>query len=586
MSKGWGIVSLCFILIIGAFLPQARVLAAIGSVTISADSVNIREGPGLSYPLVTHVNKGDKFPLLAEKGEWIQLQLSSGKTGWVANWLISKSTKLLSSNSSNTGGTFAQANTNQLRIRSGPGTNFKIIGYLNKGQKVSIMDKNENWIKISSNFGAGWVSSQFLTIQNEQASSSKTSDKQNEVKTGIVTTDHLNVRNSSSLSGSILGKLSKGSVVQIYSQKNSWIEIRFSNQKGWVSSQYIDMKTSQAKSGAANTFGIIGTVTANNLHIRSSATLNGSIIGTVSKGQQFSILEETNNWARIEYNKGTFGWIAGWFLEKSTSKSSNGSGQAIKESTVTILQNGSNIRKSANINSAVLIRANAGDKFPVVKVSNDWYEIKLKNGTTGFVAGWIVSIAGPAPQIEKPGVDSYLKNKTIVIDPGHGGQDTGTTGARGTLEKKLTLRTAKLLYDKLQASGANVILTRDKDSYLSLPTRVSTSRFQQADAFLSLHYDSNTDRTVRGMTGYYYYSSQKPLAQSLYSSTQSQTRLKDRGVRFGDFHVIRENSQKATLIELGYLSNPEEELTLNSGLFQESAATGIFNGLARYFKEF
>jgi N-acetylmuramoyl-L-alanine amidase len=87
------------------------------------------------------------------------------------------------------------------------------------------------------------------------------------------------------------------------------------------------------------------------------------------------------------------------------------------------------------------------------------------------------------------------------------------------------------------------------------------------------------------MTGYYYYSYQKPLAQYLYTSTLNQTRLKDRGLRFGDFHVIRENSQKATLLELGYLSNPEEELTLTSGLFQESAATGIYNGLARYFKD-
>ncbi len=60
--------------------------------------------------------------------------------------------------------------------------------------------------------------------------------------------------------------------------------------------------------------------------------------------------------------------------------------------------------------------------------------------------------------------------------------------------------------------------------------------------------------------------------------------MKNRGVQFGDFHVIRENSQKATLIELGYLSNPSEEMTLNSGQFQENAATGIYNGLARYFK--
>ena len=73
---------------------------------------------------------------------------------------------------------------------------------------------------------------------------------------------------------------------------------------------------------------------------------------------------------------------------------------------------------------------------------------KLKNGTTGYIAGWIVSINGSAPQIERPGAESYLKNKTIVIDPGHGGHDNGTTGSEGHLEKELTLRTAKSCYMK------------------------------------------------------------------------------------------------------------------------------------------
>jgi N-acetylmuramoyl-L-alanine amidase len=87
------------------------------------------------------------------------------------------------------------------------------------------------------------------------------------------------------------------------------------------------------------------------------------------------------------------------------------------------------------------------------------------------------------------------------------------------------------------------------------------------------------------MTSYYYHSYQKELAEYLYNSTNAETRLKSRGVRSGNFHVIRENSQKGVLMELGYLSNPGEEMTLNSGQFQENAATGLYNGLARYFRD-
>jgi N-acetylmuramoyl-L-alanine amidase len=111
------------------------------------------------------------------------------------------------------------------------------------------------------------------------------------------------------------------------------------------------------------------------------------------------------------------------------------------------------------------------------------------------------------------------------------------------------------------------------------------ARNNNADAFISLHYDSNLDRSIRGMTGFYYHSYQKALAESIFASTVGQTKLKSRGVRFGDFHVVRENSQKAVLMELGYLSNPEEEMMIKSSEFQENAASGLYDGLARYFKE-
>lgn len=585
MKKGLGIVGLCFVLIIGALLPEGKVMAAIGTVTINTNSVNIRQGPGLTYPLVTQTDKGDKFPYVAEEGDWIQLQLPNGKTGWIANWLISKSNTPPFSKISSKEYSLAFANTNKLRIRTGPGTNFQIIGYLNKGQKATILDGNENWIKISSSFGSGWVSNQFLDIQSAQSSPTASSTNP-EVKTGTVVGDNVNVRTEPALSGSIVGKLSKGMTLTIYSTKSDWLEIHFSNKKAWVSSKFISIGTNNYKSAAsAYSTEMVGTVTASGIRVRNGASLGAGVIGTINKGQKFTILKEANNWDKIEYKTGSFGWVAGWYLDKSYTYTTSSTGQTVKESTVTILQNGSNIRKKPTLDSDVLLRANASDKFSIINGINEWYEIKLKDGTTGFVAGWIVSISGSAPQIEKPGAENYLKNKIIVVDPGHGGQDDGTTGFRGTFEKDLTLRTAKLLYDKLRASGANVIITRNNDTFVSLPSRVSTANFQQADAFVSLHYDSINDRSVRGMTGYYYYAYQKPLAQYLYTSALNQTKLKDRGLRFGDFHVIRENSQKAALLELGYLSNPEEELTLTSGLFQENVATGIYDGLARYFKD-
>lgn len=567
-------------LIFAVFLPQDIGVAANGSVTIAEDTVNIRSGPSLSYQLVKQGKKGEKFTIIKEKGDWIQIQLSAAKTGWVANWVVTKSSNgTTTTSTTNSKKMSAEANTDQLRVRSGPGTSFRIIGYLNKGQAVSVLDENENWLKISATFGEGWVAREFIDTKNNNNNNnndSKEEDNNKSIGTGIVT-ETLNIRNEPSTTGTLIGKLTKGTSITIYSKKNNWLEINYSNQRAWVSSDYVQIGD---KDKPSTSNGAIGTVTASNLSVRSDTSLNSDIIGSVSKGQKFTILDEVSNWVKIEYQPGKIGWAAGWYFTRE-----KGNSELAKDSKVTILHNGTNIRKDPNVQSNVLKRANEGETYPIKAVEDDWYEITLPNGTNGYIAGWLVTTNGTGPGIDKKGAEGYLRSKTIVIDPGHGGIDTGATGASGTLEKELTLRTAQLLSDKLKAAGANVFLTRSNDSYLPLPSRVRLASVHQSDAFISLHYDSNLDRSIKGMTGYYYHSYQKELAEYVYNATNSQTRLKSRGVRSGDYHVLRENQRQAVLMELGYLSNSAEEMTLKSGQFQENAATGLYNGLARYFKE-
>ncbi|MGX6442872.1 SH3 domain-containing protein [Neobacillus sp. K501] len=577
MVKRFSLFLLCFTLFFGAILPLDRGIAANGTITIAADSVNIRKGPSLSYPLVKQVKKGDKFTIVKEKDDWIEIYLPSGKTGWVANWLVKKSNGE-SSSAVSSNKNAAEANTDQLRVRSGPGTSFRIIGYLNKGQAVMILEENETWLKISASFGEGWVARQYISFNSGKKAESKEENKTTGEK--AVVTDILNVRKEPSTTGTILGKISKGTTVTIYSKKNNWVEIKFKDQTGWVSAEYVQIG-GKTETPSSKDKGTIGTVTASNLNVRKDYSQNASIIGSVSKGESYPIVEEVNNWVKIEFQPGRFGWAAGWYFnrDKETPK------QPVKESTITVLHDGSNIRKNATVQSDVVLRANEGETYPVKSIRNDWYEIDLPNGSSGFIAGWIVSTNDSTKRIEKKGADDSLQSKTIVIDPGHGGVDDGASGRSGTSEKELTLRTAKLLYDKLKASGANVFLTRSNDSFISLPSRVRMASTHGADAFISLHYDSSLDQSVRGMTGYYYHSYQKALATYVYNATNAQTRLKSRGVRTGDFHVVRENPQRAVLMELGYLSNSAEEMTLKSSQYQENAATGLYNGLALYFKE-
>ncbi len=579
---------LCLILILGISLPISEAYSAFEFVKVGTDQINIRKGPGLSYPIVAEAKKDEQFTFLSEKEEWLEIRLANGEKGWVANWLVTKGSngKTTSKDTTSTSIKLAIVTNNGLRVRKGPDTSFPVIGTVQKGESFPIITTNGNWLQLKTSYGDGWVSKDFIELTSSETKNTNTNTN---AATGKITTDTLNVRTGPSLDSSIIGKLHRNDTVEIISQNNEWTEISHLGSNAWISSEFIQAvgsntmnKDNEVKQPPIA--GKIGTVTATSLTVRNAGSLNGKTISQISKGQSFKIIEEVNDWVKIEYKKGSFGWVASWYLDKTGENDRKATEQSVKNSSVTILHDGTNIRKSAGTQSEVIERADQGESFKIISIENDWYEIKLTNGNSGFIAGWIVSVEGSAPKVEKPGADQYLQNKKIIIDPGHGGRDNGTTGASGTIEKGLTLQTAQHIYNKLKAAGANVILTRSNDTYIPLASRVYSAQYNQADAFISIHYDSADDRSVRGLTTYYYHPNQKKLAENVHSAVIPMANLKDRGYRSEDYYVLRENNRSAILMELGYLSNPAEEMLISSNHYQETIAAGITQGLARYFK--
>ena len=559
--------------------------------TIDVPVLNVREGPGLTFNVNYQVYQDESYVIVEEKNDWLKIQLNPTETGWVAAWLIRKDTET-SQQKQAQDATSVTANVAGLRIRSGPGTSFQVISYLNKGEKVQYLEGNENWTKIYYNNQEAWVSTEYILFQSENSTKKLF---------GEVTVSVLNVRSKPSLDASIVGTLKNGDEVTITNEREGWLEIAFNNQAAWVyrdlvsiidskinddGSAYNDPSNNSSSDIDKQTQMSTATVTVTILNVRNKGSLDGEIIGRVSKGDQVKVLEEKNNWYKIQLSASETGWIAGWFLSLEQIY------VPLPESTdktpyVKILYNGTNIRTGSTTNVDVAMRANEGAEFPILAVEGDWYQIQLENGKIGYVAGWIVETKGKVPKVERPGAEKYLTNKTIVLDPGHGGRDYGTTGVNGTIEKELTLRTAKLLYDKLKASGANVVLTRKSDGYVSLSSRVSTAHYQNADAFVSLHYDSIVnDQSVKGITSYYYNSEKdEPLSSAIHSQLIKYTNLNDRNSRFGNYFVLRENKQPSALFELGYLSNSTEEMTVISRDYQEKVSTAIFYGLAQFFKD-
>jgi N-acetylmuramoyl-L-alanine amidase len=393
----------------------------------------------------------------------------------------------------------------------------------------------------------------------------------------------LNVRSEASTDSQVIHKIKQGEKVVILEEDGDWRKIKTNDISGWVAGWLLDETNETTEGTTAEQPALVkGIVTATILNIRDNASLKGKVIGKLKKGESVKISKELDDWSEIQLPNQKKGWVASWYLEKQEENTQT----ITNPPTLSILNNGTNIRKGPSTSFQVVTRANEGDSFPILNKKGDWYEIELPNNKTAFVAGWIVSVSGNIPKVERKGIEQYFKGKTIVLDPGHGGKDSGAKGYRGTYEKVLTLRTAKLVANKLESAGANVILTRKNDLYASLHYRVSISHYYNADAFLSFHYDSAPVASANGI-GTFYYSSKKdkPLASPIHKQLIKNTNMNDRKVRYGNYHVIRENKQPSILLELGFLSNRNDELTVGSNDYQEKTAQSIYTGLAQYFKK-
>lgn len=246
--------------------------------------------------------------------------------------------------------------------------------------------------------------------------------------------------------------------------------------------------------------------------------------------------------------------------------------------------------------------------------------------------------APPSKAVAKPRVKPPISpsrdgrsKKVIVLDPGHGGVDPGAIGASGTYEKTVVLAAARTLKQVLEKTGRyTVILTRDRDRFLRLRQRVAVSRSADADLFISIHADSIADKRLRGASIYTLsekssdkeaarlaeqenksdiiagmdFSAETPevtnilidLAQRetmnqsarfagfLAPELRSSVRTHRRAHRFAGFAVLKAPDVPSLLLEMGYLSNPDEERMLSSRAFQEKVAVALRRGIDRYFE--
>lgn len=245
--------------------------------------------------------------------------------------------------------------------------------------------------------------------------------------------------------------------------------------------------------------------------------------------------------------------------------------------------NGLNVRPDPSTNNERIDVLALGQTVEVLTEQNNWLQVKLADGRVGWISGAYAHKYTPSS-----GGNGALAGRVIVIDAGHGGSDPGAVGVTGLMEKEVNLDVSLRVAKQLRAAGAEVVMTREADVFIPLAQRVSIAEAARAEIFVSVHANAHPNSAIGG-TETYYFGSKSTSNSSLQAASLIQRelvgalRLRDIGVKQANFYVIRQTSMPSVLLELGFLSNAQEEALMRRDDFRQNAADAIVRGLKDFF---
>jgi N-acetylmuramoyl-L-alanine amidase len=280
--------------------------------------------------------------------------------------------------------------------------------------------------------------------------------------------------------------------------------------------------------------------------------------------------------------------------------------------------------------TATTVQLVTGPRFAVHRVTTSQPDASSSRAVVELLPATTEALAPPAalPPATDPPLPIPLPSvgvRTVVIDPGHGGEELGVRGARGTIEKDVTLSVARRLRTLIESRlGLRVFLTRDDDRTMSLDDRAAYANSQKADVFVSIHVNAAVRPAMKGAEVYYlsidradaearrmaessdaqlptlgggtrtidlilwetaqarYLEQSNALANYVEQALRARVGMSPRAVQQAPFRVLVGANMPAVLVEVGYLSNPAQEQALASGGYQDLVAQALLDAIVQF----
>jgi len=319
---------------------------------------------------------------------------------------------------------YVNVTSGTLNLRKAASSNAAIIASLSKGTAVTVYSQANGWAKVTANEKEGYVNSNFLSSNNPNQTSTAAKAVPT-TKYVNVSSGSLNMRNSASISASIIVKLATGTAVTVYSESAGWAKIEAYGKTGYVSTAYLSAENpSQGKTSSSKTkqpvIKYVNISSTSKLNVRKNPSTNSAIVATLTNGTEVEVSTENSSWAKIQAN-GIEGYVSSAFL--SSAKSNTNSSSAAKPKTTTKYVNvniGStlNMRKSASENASIVVKLARGVEVNVDSETNGWAKVEVY-GQTGYVNSNYLSVTKPDTETNhsqepSPGQSNQTKAEKYV----------------------------------------------------------------------------------------------------------------------------------------------------------------------------
>ncbi len=352
-----------------------------GYVAVANTDQLVYEGPSTTRPVIWMLARGARVTVQATVGSWARFAVS-GSYGYVplsslSRWIDTAPapTPTPTQPPGYSGSTYyASANVN---VRSGPGTQYSVVGSLSSGQAVTVTGSSGNWYRINWSLGSAYVSASYLSqggTYYPQPTPTTASDG------NFYATSRVNVRSGPSTGYSIVGTLEANDRVTVTATNGNWYRINWNNGSAYVSASYLARIGSAVPTEPPASSGSTYYATAN-VNVRSGPSTRYSVVGGLTSGQRVTVVGSSGNWYRISWNNGSAYVSASYLRQGAASTPSTPSTGTIGQATANV-----NVRSGPSTSYKRLGTLYKGELVTIKGYEGSWARVEWGGYASAYIS--------------------------------------------------------------------------------------------------------------------------------------------------------------------------------------------------------